>query len=73
MLTSSPEIVKYNNRVAQKVRKCHCEAASRNELSLERDRIISFVKGMKPKDHLIFLYTSPEDKHFVLFTDLKAG
>jgi hypothetical protein len=28
---------------------------------------------MKPRDHVIFLYTSPEDKHFVLFTYLKTG
>jgi hypothetical protein len=39
----------------------------------ERDRIISFVIDMKPNDHLIFLYSNPEDKHFVLFTYLKAG
>jgi hypothetical protein len=42
-------------------------------MGLERDKIISFVTEMKPKDHLIFLYTSPEDKHFVLFTYLKTG
>ena len=39
----------------------------------ERDWIISFVRDMKPKDHLILLYTNPEDKHFVLFTYLKTG
>lgn len=40
---------------------------------MERDAIIGFVGGMKPRDHVIFLYTSPEDKHFVLFTYLKTG
>jgi hypothetical protein len=42
-------------------------------MSSERDRIISYVSEMKPKDHLILLYASPEDKHFVLFTYIKAG
>jgi hypothetical protein len=43
------------------------------EVGLERDAIISFLRSMKPRDHVIFLHTGPEDKHFVLFTYLKAG
>lgn len=42
-------------------------------MGVERDKIISYVQSMKPRDHLIFMYTSPEDKHFVLFTYLKTG
>jgi KaiC/GvpD/RAD55 family RecA-like ATPase len=40
---------------------------------MERSEIIEFVRGMKPKDHVIMFYSKPEDKREVLFTYLKAG
>jgi hypothetical protein len=40
---------------------------------LQRDEITDFVKEMKPRDHLIFVYRNREDKRYVLFTYLKAG
>jgi hypothetical protein len=38
-----------------------------------RDEVIDFVRGMMPRDHVIFFYTGREDKYYVLFTYLKAG
>jgi hypothetical protein len=38
-----------------------------------KNEIIEFVKKMKPKDHVVLFYTSPEEKNQVLFTYLKAG
>lgn len=40
---------------------------------MERGEILEFVRNMKPTDHVILLYTSPRDRHDVLFTYLKAG
>lgn len=40
---------------------------------MERHEIIDFVKNMQPTDHAILLYTSYKDKHYVLFSFLKAG
>jgi archaellum biogenesis ATPase FlaH len=38
-----------------------------------RAQVLEFVKHMKPRDHVVLFYTSPEDKNVVLFTYLKAG
>jgi len=40
---------------------------------MEKQEILEFVAQMKPRDHVIFFYSNPEDKHQVLFTYLKAG
>lgn len=40
---------------------------------MEKDEIIDFVRNMKPTDHVIMFYDSPEDKYRVLFAYLKAG
>jgi hypothetical protein len=40
---------------------------------MEKIEILEFVEQMKPRDHVIFFYSNPEDKHRVLFTYLKAG
>lgn len=40
---------------------------------LEKSEIFEFVRNMKATDHVILLYTNPEDKHAVLFTYLKEG
>jgi hypothetical protein len=38
-----------------------------------RAQVLEFVRKMKPRDHVVLFYTSPEDKNNVLFTYLKAG
>lgn len=40
---------------------------------MEKNEVLEFVKQMKARDHVIFFYSKPEDKHLVLFTYLKAG
>jgi hypothetical protein len=40
---------------------------------MEKSEILKFVRQMKPRDHVIFFYSRPEDKRRVLFTYLKAG
>jgi len=40
---------------------------------LEKNEVFEFVKNLKATDHVILLYTNPEDKRIVLFTYLKAG
>ena len=37
------------------------------------DEIVDFVRQMKPKEHVVMLYSKPEDKRLVLFTYLKEG
>jgi hypothetical protein len=38
-----------------------------------RKQVLEFVKNMKPRDHVVLFYTSPEDRNQVLFTYLKTG
>lgn len=38
-----------------------------------RNQVLEFVRKMKPRDHVVLFYTSPQDKNEVLFTYLKAG
>jgi len=42
-------------------------------MNLEKSEILDFVRRMKPRDHVILFYSTPEDKRLVLFTYLKAG
>ncbi len=37
------------------------------------EKVISFMEQLKPTNHLIFVYDSPEAKHNVLFNYLKVG
>jgi hypothetical protein len=37
------------------------------------EKVLHFVEGLKPRDHVIFVYQSPEAKHNVLFNYLKLG
>ena len=46
---------------------------SEREIKLEKSEIYDFVENMKTTEHVILLYTNPEDKRRVLFTYLKAG
>jgi hypothetical protein len=72
--TYSSKNGKYKSEGTLKVKeKVRMQTSVGNDMGLERDRIIGFVRNMKPKDHLIFLYSNLEDKHFVLFTYLKTG
>ena len=40
---------------------------------MERQKIIDYVTEMRTRDHAILLYTNREDKHYILFTYIKAG
>lgn len=43
------------------------------ELSMEAREVIHFVRNMKPHDHAILFYDTPENKHTILFNFLNAG
>ncbi|MFQ5911188.1 MAG: MEDS domain-containing protein [Thermoplasmata archaeon] len=40
---------------------------------MEKGEIVEFMEKMKPRDHVILLYTGRRDKHDALFAYLKAG